>query len=148
MAHWAGAGSGTTIESVVANMRDQSILQLRMDNTTTGADMGGGTAGLLGFSQKMTQSDENFSVVVDVASVAVGNGGSGGTGVDSTGGNNATEWTVVSGQLQPFLTSDERSDKKGTRCRNASTNFGDSKLCYIHSWQASPPPPPSNMFIV
>ena len=26
--------------------------------------------------------------------------------------------------------------KKGTRCRNASTNFGDSKLCYIHSQQA------------
>ena len=26
--------------------------------------------------------------------------------------------------------------KKGTRCRNASTNFGDSKLCYIHSRQA------------
>ena len=26
--------------------------------------------------------------------------------------------------------------KKGTRCRNASTNFGDSKLRYIHSRQA------------
>ena len=33
-----------------------------MDNTSAGADHGGGTAGLLGFSQKMTQSDENFSV--------------------------------------------------------------------------------------
>ena len=52
--------NGTTAESVAANMRDQSIFQLRMDNTTAGADMGGGT-GLLGFSQKMTQSDENFS---------------------------------------------------------------------------------------
>jgi hypothetical protein len=48
--------NGTTVESIAANMRDQSILQLRMDNTTAGADMGGGTAGLLGFSQKMTQS--------------------------------------------------------------------------------------------
>lgn len=26
--------------------------------------------------------------------------------------------------------------KKGTRCRNASTNFGDSKLCGVHSRQA------------
>ena len=52
--------NGTTADSVAANMRDQSILQLRMDNTTAGADMGGGTAGLLGFSQKMTQSDEVY----------------------------------------------------------------------------------------
>ena len=82
--------NGTTVESVAANMRDQSILQLRMDNTTAGADMGGGTAGLLGFSQKMTQSDENFSVA-DVASIKQGNGGSGATGLDSSGGSAATE---------------------------------------------------------
>ena len=49
------------------------FLQLRMDNTTVGADMGGGTAGLLGFSQKMTQSDENFSAA-DVATIKTGNG--------------------------------------------------------------------------
>ena len=111
--------NGTTIESVAANMRDQSILQLRMDNTTAGADMGGGTAGLLGFSQKMTQSDENFSVA-DVASIAQGNGGSGATGVNSSGGDAAAEWTAVSGQLQPFLTSDERSDKHQLLLNNCS----------------------------
>ncbi len=76
--------NGTTVESIAANMRDQSILQLRMDNTTAGADLGGGTAGLLGFSQKMTQSSEHFSVA-DVATLKQGNGGAGGDGVDSTG---------------------------------------------------------------
>ena len=111
--------NGTTVESVAANMRDQSILQLRMDNTTAGADMGGGTAGLLGFSQKMTQSDENFSVA-DVASIKQGNGGSGADGVDSSGGNAATEWTAVSSKLQPFLTSDERSDKHQLLLNNCS----------------------------
>ena len=85
--------NGTTVESVAANMRDTSLLQLRMDNTTAGGDMGGGTAGLLGFSQKMT--------------MMTGDG---------------PRCTAVT--------------KKGTRCRNASTNFGDSKLCYIHSRQA------------
>jgi hypothetical protein len=108
--------NGTTVESVAANMRDQSILQLRMDNTTAGADMGGGTAGLLGFSQKMTQSDENFSVA-DVATVKTGNGGSGAAGSD-TGAND--EWTAVSSQLQPFLTSDERSDKHQLLLNNCS----------------------------
>eukprot|EP01043_Picozoa_sp_COSAG02_P017808 COSAG02_NODE_816_length_16859_cov_15.645764_14_plen_206_part_00 len=90
-----------------------------MDNTTAGEDMGGGTAGLLGFSQKMTQSDENFSVA-DVASIKQGNGGSAATGVDSSGGSAATEWTAVSTKLRPFLTSDERSDKHQLLLNNCS----------------------------
>ena len=64
----------TTVESVAANMRDQSILQLRMDNTTAGGDNGGGTAGLLGFTQKMTQSDEHFTIA-DVRKVLPAQGG-------------------------------------------------------------------------
>ena len=66
--------NGTTVESVASNMRDQSLLQLRMDNTSAGADFGGGTAGLLGFSQKMTQSDEHFSVA-DVRKIQPAQGG-------------------------------------------------------------------------
>ena len=32
--------NGTTVESVASNMRDVALLQLRMDNTSAGADMG------------------------------------------------------------------------------------------------------------
>ena len=81
--------NGTTVESIASNMRDQSIMQLRMDNTTVGADMGGGTAGLLGFSQKMVQSEEHLSPA-DLSAVKAQNGGNaGGTDADSaaaTGG--------------------------------------------------------------
>ena len=56
--------NGTTVESVASNMRDVSLLQLRMDSTTAGADFGAGTAGLLGFSQKMHHPTEHFSCLL------------------------------------------------------------------------------------
>ena len=62
--------NGTTVESVASNMRDVSLLQLRMDSTTAGADFGAGTAGLLGFSQKMHHPTEHFTAA-DVREVNV-----------------------------------------------------------------------------
>ena len=61
--------NGTTVESVASNMRDVSLLQLRMDSTTAGADFGAGTAGLLGFSQKMHHPTEHFTAA-DVREVS------------------------------------------------------------------------------
>ena len=112
--------NGTTVESVASNMRDQSLLQLRMDNTSAGADHGGGTAGLLGFSQKMTQSDEHFSVA-DVRKIQPAEGGGntddGQTTTSQEG--NPGGWTAANA-LDPFLTTDERSDKHQILLNNCS----------------------------
>eukprot|EP01043_Picozoa_sp_COSAG02_P044690 COSAG02_NODE_4016_length_5901_cov_42.404688_5_plen_558_part_00 len=112
--------NGTTVESVASNMRDQSIMQLRMDNTTAGADMGGGTAGLLGFSQKMVQSEEHLSPA-DLAAVKAQNGG-------NAGGDNANSSAATAGAggwdgataLQAAVPTDERSDKHELLLNNCS----------------------------
>ena len=112
--------NGTTVESVASNMRDQSLLQLRMDNTSAGADFGGGTAGLLGFSQKMTQSDEHFSVA-DVRKILPAQGGGNIVDSESTTSEEASAggWTAANA-LDPFLTTDERSDKHQILLNNCS----------------------------
>ena len=101
-------------------MRDQSLLQLRMDNTSAGADHGGGTAGLLGFTQKMTQSDEHFSVA-DVRKIQPAQGGGNIDDSQSTDSQEAAAggWTAANA-LDPFLTTDERSDKHQILLNNCS----------------------------
>jgi hypothetical protein len=112
--------NGTTVESVASDMRDVSLLQLRMDNTSAGADMGGGTAGLLGFSQKMTQSEEHLSPA-DLSAIKGGNGGiAAGAGVDSSGTTgDAGGWDKASA-LQAAVPTDERSDKHELLLNNCS----------------------------
>jgi len=112
--------NGTTVESVASNMRDVALLQLRMDNTSAGADMGGGTAGLLGFSQKMVQSEEHLSPA-DLVAVKAGNGGTAaGAGADSsTATANAGGWTAATA-LQAAVPTDERSDKHELLLNNCS----------------------------
>jgi len=112
--------NGTTVESVASNMRDVALLQLRMDNTSAGADMGGGTAGLLGFSQKMVQSEEHLSPA-DLAAVKAGNGGTAaGAGNDSsTATAQAGGWTAANA-LQAAVPTDERSDKHELLLNNCS----------------------------
>ena len=112
--------NGTTVESVASNMRDVALLQLRMDNTSAGADMGGGTAGLLGFSQKMVQSEEHLSPA-DLAAVKAGNGGTAaGAGADSSAAaGNDGGWTAATA-LQAAVPTDERSDKHELLLNNCS----------------------------
>ena len=112
--------NGTTVESVAANMRDTSLLQLRMDNTTAGGDMGGGTAGLLGFSQKMTQSDAHFSIA-DVRKVQPAEGGGNPVTTEPTTDqrDNAGGY-VAAAALGAFVTTDERSDKHELLLNNCS----------------------------
>jgi hypothetical protein len=112
--------NGTTVESVASNMRDVALLQLRMDNTSAGADMGGGTAGLLGFSQKMVQSEEHLSPA-DLAAVKAQNGGSaGGANADSSAATaGAGGWNAATA-LQAAVPTDERSDKHELLLNNCS----------------------------
>ena len=112
--------NGTTVESVASNMRDVALLQLRMDNTSAGADMGGGTAGLLGFSQKMVQSEEHLSPA-DLAAVKAGNGGTAaGAGADSSAAAAAAGGWNAATALQAAVPTDERSDKHELLLNNCS----------------------------
>ena len=112
--------NGTTVESVASNMRDVALLQLRMDNTSAGADMGGGTAGLLGFSQKMVQSEEHLSPA-DLVAVKAGNGGTAaGAGNDSSTATNAAGGWTAATALQAAVPTDERSDKHELLLNNCS----------------------------
>ena len=58
-----------------------SLLRHSLAPPSAGADFGGGTAGLLGFSQKMTQSDEHFTVA-DVRKIQPAQGGGNTTGTE------------------------------------------------------------------
>ena len=112
--------NGTTVESVASNMRDVALLQLRMDNTSAGADMGGGTAGLLGFSQKMVQSEEHLSPA-DLAAVKAQNGGNaGGANADSSTATAAAGGWDAATALQAAVPTDERSDKHELLLNNCS----------------------------
>ena len=102
--------NGTTIASTQANLSDVSMLQLRTEHTTAGADAGG-SAGLLSFSQKMTPEDV---ISADLDAKA------GGSGAVADANDAVTRAALPTN----FTTTDPRSDKHELLVNNFS---GDAK---------------------
>lgn len=101
--------NGTTIASTQANLSDISMLQMRTEHTTAGADAGG-SAGLLSFSQKMTPED-----IIDTNLDSLAGG-------STIGKADSTDAQTRAALSTNYTTPNDRSDKHELLLNNFSGN--------------------------